>query len=165
MRQVQRASRAKPSLSQSAAGYSNTPHQEAGDWEKRLSVGDFAGVIRDYVEAYAPVTFREIAQLLRNHLPTAGECGLQVGDDQNCVLYGDLSPELAELLHGMLGEGIVVARPCASWYYDAADSLRRLPLVSDVPTQQLDRPHWLPCTLHITVPATIKPVLRPAEVN
>ena len=65
----------------------------------------------------------------------------------------------------MLGDARLVARPCASWYYDAVESLRRLPMIADIPTRPLDRPHWLPCTLHVALPATVKPVQRPAEIN
>ena len=166
MRQAQRASRAEPSLSPPSTASTSMPTDPvAMDWSSRLARGDFAAVIEEYVAAYQPVTFPEIAQLVAPHLPVQGECGLQVGDDENCVLYGDLSSDLAEILHKMLDDRRLVARPCVTLLYDSAEPLRRLPLLADVPTRALASPHWLPCTLHTVLPATVKPVQRPAEVN
>jgi hypothetical protein len=182
MRRDQRASGANPSLptpteraadASAPAGSPGSASQGTAsaqfwpetDWADRLLRGDHAGVIREYVAIYQPVTFPEIVDLLRPYLPVEGECGLQVGDDEQCVLYGDLSAELAGILHAMLADRQVIARPAITLYYDAAHPLRRLPVLIDVPDRPLTQPHWLPCTLHTQVPVTVKPVHRPAEVN
>lgn len=166
MRQAQRASRAEPSLSPPSTTWTSSPSDPmAMDWTSRLARGDFAAVIEEYVAAYQPVTFPEITRLVAPHIPVQGECGLQVGDDENCVLYGDLSSDLAEILHQMLADRRLVARPCVTLFYDTAEPLRRLPLLMDVPDRALASPHWLPCALHTVLPATVKPVQRPAEVN
>jgi hypothetical protein len=191
MRRDQRASGANPSLytpteetaeasaatGASGAGASDAEPSDAGagavaapawpgtSWADRLVRRDFAGVIREYVAMYEPVTFPEIGELLRPYIPVDGDCGLQVGDDEQCVLYGDLSAELAEILHEMLAQRQILARPAITLYYAASHPLRRLPVLIDVPDHPLTQPHWLPCTLHVQIPTTVKPVHRPAEVN
>jgi hypothetical protein len=112
--------------------------------QKLIAAGDLGGAVVEYVRQYDWVTFHELARLLEPHMPVSGNQALSLPDDDNILLWVEMSEEFASLVLDLLKNRRIFAHPAQTLTYLIDGGVLKLPPAYRRVKGGYKKPHWFP---------------------
>jgi len=118
-------------------------------WAKLAEHGQLPSAAVELTRLRDRVTWCDMQQTFAPYLSSEGEYGLALKSDPKIILWTGLSQEMADLISSLLGSRRLYLHPVELELYRAAGRGLKLPVLTEIPTERLQRPHWLPVCLRV----------------
>ncbi len=117
------------------------------DWYELANQGEYSDALLEFVRAYQPATFDEVAGCLGNHIEVVGDHNLRLATNPDVILWSSMSLQLVQLVDKLIGDDRVSLHCCDPLLYQLNGHVAQVPVIQYVPVGRLAEPSWLPCVL------------------
>ena len=117
------------------------------DWYELADQGEYSYALLEFVRAYQPATFDEVADCLGNHIEIVGDHVLRLARNPDVILWSSMSLQLVQLIGKLIGDDRVSLHCCESLLYQLNGHVAQVPVIQYIPIGRLAEPSWLPCVL------------------
>lgn len=118
-------------------------------WAKLAEHGQLPSAVVELTRQRDRLTWCELQDALAPYVATTGEYGIALKSDLKVILWTGISSALADVVSSLLGSRRLHLHPVDLQLYKEAGKGLKLPVLTDVPEEQLARPHWLPVGLRV----------------
>lgn len=130
------------------------PSDEVKDhWKELADRGQLNAAVIEYIRPRTAVDLLRLYQDLNEYLDVAGDIGLALRADPNCVIFSGCNKAFSDVLLGLIQKRRLYLQPAKATMYDLDSLPFSLQLQEGLPAEKLKRPAWLPVMLQVSPPS------------
>jgi ATP-dependent 26S proteasome regulatory subunit len=129
------------------------PEDVKNHWKELADRGQLNAAVIEYVRPRTAVDLLSLQQDLNEYLDVAGEIGLALRSEPNCVIFSGCNKEFADVLAGLIEKRRLYLQPANASMYDVESLPFSLPAQEGLPAEKPKRPVWVPVMLQVSPPS------------